>query len=254
MNVNGIKDVTWNEEAFDSLVLPNDEKELLLAFAEGQANPKASFDDFIQGKGKGIVILLNGPPGVGKTLTAESVAETMRVPLYALGAGELGSYANLAEQTLKNAFEKCVAWKAMLLVDEADVFLEKRQLNDGRNELVSIFLRLIEYYSGTMFLTTNRVSSFDPAFESRLDIAVDYPPLTEALRRQIWSNFIMRLPAYKRNISEADLDALAKRDVNGRHIKSVVKTAQMLAVRKKELLSIEHTEAIFRLRDRARFD
>ena len=74
--VQEVQDIVWNEEAFDSLVLPNDEKDLLLAFAEGQANPNNKFDDFIKGKGKGIVMLLSGAPGVGKTLTAEAVAES----------------------------------------------------------------------------------------------------------------------------------------------------------------------------------
>ena len=74
--VQEVQEIVWNEEAFESLVLPNDEKDLLLAFAEGQANPNNKFDDFIKGKGKGIVMLLSGPPGVGITLTAEAVAES----------------------------------------------------------------------------------------------------------------------------------------------------------------------------------
>lgn len=136
--VDGISDIEWNEEAFESLVLPNNEKDLLLAFAEGQANGNAKFDDFIQGKGKGIVMLLSGAPGVGKTLTAESVAETMRVPLYVMSAGELGTYSENLERVLKDVLEKCSMWKAILLLDEADVFLEARTTSDlQRNAMVS---------------------------------------------------------------------------------------------------------------------
>lgn len=164
--VDRITDIAWNENAFDSLVLPNDEKELILAFAEGKAN--SNFDDFVQGKGKGIIMLLSGPPGVGKTLTAESVAETMRVPLYTMSAGELGTDVEDVEEILKEALEKCAKWKAILLLDEADIFLEKRDLHDlSRNALVSskafrsylllfvtnlvcttVFLRMLEYYEG----------------------------------------------------------------------------------------------------------
>ncbi|MCJ1393254.1 hypothetical protein MMC18_006126 [Xylographa bjoerkii] len=248
-NVDNIEDISWNDVAFDSLVLPNREKDLLLAFAEGQANPDSNFDDFIQGKGKGIVLLLSGPAGVGKTLTAESVAETMRVPLYIMSAGELGTAPYEIERTLKDVLEKCTMWKAVLLIDEADVFLETRSSYDlHRNAMVSIFLRLLEYYQGIMFLTTNRVEAIDPAFESRIDVAFSYEELAVASRRQIWYNFIMRLPEEEREIDGNDFDTLANIPLNGRQIKSAVKTAQMLAARKREPLSVDHATSVLQLR------
>ena len=67
-----VKEIKYNDGAFDSLVLPDDHKELILALTESQIQNKETFDDVIQGKGKGIIMLLSGPPGVGKTLTAES--------------------------------------------------------------------------------------------------------------------------------------------------------------------------------------
>ncbi|MCJ1404796.1 hypothetical protein MMC11_008022 [Xylographa trunciseda] len=248
-NIDDIEDIPWNDVAFDSLVLPNKEKDLLLAFAEGQAHPDSNFDDFIQGKGKGIVLLLSGPAGVGKTLTAESVAETMRVPLYVMSAGELGTATFEIERVLKDVLEKCTMWKAVLLIDEADVFLETRSSLDlHRNAMVSIFLRLLEYYQGIMFLTTNRVEAIDPAFESRIDVAFNYKELSVAPRRQIWSNFIMRLPEEEREIDGIDFDTLAKIPLNGRQIKSAVKTAQMLAARRREPLSVDHVTSVLQLR------
>ena len=134
--VDGISDISWNEDAFSKLVLPNNDKELILAFAEGKAN--SNFDDFVLGKGRGVILLLSGSPGTGKTMTAESVAETMRVPLYSLSAGELGTRLDTVERNLKNALEQCAKWKAVLLFDEADVFLEKRDMHDlDRNAMVS---------------------------------------------------------------------------------------------------------------------
>ncbi|MCJ1282348.1 hypothetical protein MMC26_001671 [Xylographa opegraphella] len=248
-NVDDIEDIPWNDVAFDSLVLPNREKDLLLAFAEGQANPDSNFDDFIQGKGKGIVLLLYGPAGVGKTLTAESVAETMRVPLYVMSAGELGTANFEIERALKDVLDRCTMWKAVLLIDEADVLLETRSASDlDRNAMVSIFLRLLEYYQGIMFLTTNRVDAIDPAFESRIDVALNYEELSIASRRQIWQNFVMRLPEEKREIDGNDFDTLASIPLNGRQIKSAVKTAQMLAARKREPLSVDHATSVLRLR------
>ena len=71
-SIGSVKDIKYNEGAFDSLVLPEDHKELILALTESQVANKESFDDVIQGKGRGMIMLLSGPPGVGKTLTAES--------------------------------------------------------------------------------------------------------------------------------------------------------------------------------------
>lgn len=71
-SIGSVKDIKYNEGAFDSLVLPDDHKELILALTESQVANKETFDDVIQGKGKGMIMLLSGPPGVGKTLTAES--------------------------------------------------------------------------------------------------------------------------------------------------------------------------------------
>lgn len=70
--ITNITEITWNPHAFSSLVLPHDYKELVLAFVESQLNGKDQFDDIVQGKGQGIIMLLSGEPGVGKTLTAES--------------------------------------------------------------------------------------------------------------------------------------------------------------------------------------
>lgn len=82
--------IKFDENAFSSLVLPEDQKELILSFAESQAMNQGVFDDVISGKGRGHITLLSGPPGVGKTLTAESVAEHMQAPLYMMSAGDLG--------------------------------------------------------------------------------------------------------------------------------------------------------------------
>jgi hypothetical protein len=253
--VDCIKDITWND-SFSNLVLPHQEKDLLLAFAQSKINASANdsdvqvFDDFVDGKGRGVIILLSGSPGVGKTLTAESIAEKMEVPLYTLSAGEIGIMPSTVETEIKAALEKCAKWNAILLLDEADVFLEKRELNSlKRNELVSIFLRLLEYYEGMMFLTTNRVSTIDPAFESRIDVSINYPDLTAELRFQIWAKFLFRSEQIRSglDLSENDLGPLAQLNLNGRQIKSAIKTAQLLATSKREKLAITHLNAVLKL-------
>lgn len=143
-------EIVWDSQAFDSLVLPKEQenlKDLILAFAKAQSKKLDDFDDVVQGKGRGVIMQLSGPPGVGKTLTAESVAEVMKVPLYVMSAGDLGTTASSVEENLKDILRMIPKWGAVLLLDEADVFMEARSATDlARNELVSIFLRMLEYY------------------------------------------------------------------------------------------------------------
>lgn len=75
-----------------------------------------------------------------------------------VSAGDLGTDSRYLEAELQKILDICHAWGAILLLDEADVFLEKRNMHDiHRNALVSIFLRQLEYFQGILFLTTNRV-------------------------------------------------------------------------------------------------
>ncbi|CRK11176.1 hypothetical protein BN1723_009310 [Verticillium longisporum] len=71
-DVDRVSDIEWNTKPFESLVLPEGYKDLILSFVESQVKEGDTFDDVINGKGGGLVILLAGEPGVGKTLTAES--------------------------------------------------------------------------------------------------------------------------------------------------------------------------------------
>lgn len=81
--ISGISDIQWNEKAFDSLVLPENQKSIVKALVSSHTfNDAQSIDDVIQGKGKGLVSVLHGPPGTGKTLTAEGIAELLKRPLY----------------------------------------------------------------------------------------------------------------------------------------------------------------------------
>ncbi|RYO18687.1 hypothetical protein AA0111_g10599 [Alternaria arborescens] len=238
--VNCVKDIEWQTDAFDRLVLPKNQKELILGFTESQRKFRDTFDDVIEGKGKGMIILLCGPPGVGKTLTSESVAEEMKVPLYMMSAGDLGFDHRKLEGKLQDILEMCSRWNAVLLLDEADVFLEQRSLHElERNKLVSIFLRVLEYYEGTMFLTTNRVQTFDPAFQSRIHISLDYPGLTIDSRKTVWKNFLDS-SSQEHTIDKAQLAELARMDLNGRQIKNILKIARLLAGRKEEKLSQDH--------------
>ncbi|KAI1844714.1 hypothetical protein JX266_009170 [Neoarthrinium moseri] len=145
-SIDMVKDIQWSHEAFNQLVLPEDYKKIIWAFVDTQLSGSDDFDDIVRGKGRGVVMLLSGEPGTGKTLTSESVADAMKKPLYNVSAGELGDSADAVEANLRRVLELSTKWSAVFLIDECDMFLEKRTISDlHRNKLVSVFLRLLEY-------------------------------------------------------------------------------------------------------------
>jgi SpoVK/Ycf46/Vps4 family AAA+-type ATPase len=162
-----LQDIVWSDEAFKSLVLGSKQKVLIHSLVKQHARRSALFDDVVAGKGKGLVGLLSGGPGCGKTLTAEAMAEVTGRPLYVVSAGELGTVLTDVDKNLTDILELSRTWNAVLLLDEAEVFLQRRGSTDiNRNALVSIFLRQLEYYQGVLILTTNLIGQCDPAFES----------------------------------------------------------------------------------------
>lgn len=232
--------IEWNESCFEQLVLPSSQKELVQALVAEHTQrsakargEKGSFDDIVKNKGLGLILVLHGPPGVGKTLTAEVVAEFSKTPLYIVSSGDLGTNSSTLDGRLSRILDLASTWRAVLLIDEADVFLERRSLNDmERNSLVSIFLRTLEYYSGILFMTTNRVRTFDDAFKSRIHVPLKYEDLPKSSRVKIWKNFIEKVRKDENGVDvemdDAGFDKLAESQLNGRQIKNVVRTAKSL--------------------------
>ncbi|OCK86433.1 hypothetical protein K432DRAFT_430974 [Lepidopterella palustris CBS 459.81] len=158
-------------------------------------------------------MLLFLPPGVGQTLTAESVTETMQVPLYMRSAGDRGTDP---------------PGNVVQLLDEADVFLEAHGTYDlERNKLVSIFARSLEYYEGILFLITTSVDSIDAAFESQVHLSFQYDELDVVSRHHVLSTFLKSSTDVGKFTAE-ELDKLASFSLNGRQIKNVLKIAQLL--------------------------
>ncbi|KAK1993593.1 hypothetical protein LX36DRAFT_752254 [Colletotrichum falcatum] len=172
--------------AFEKLELPDGHRDMVKSlviqhFRHRQSNfARDEQTDLIQGKGKGLIMLLHGAPGVGKTTTAEGIAELFRKPLFQITCGDLGTTAKEVEAELEKNFALASRWGCILLLDEADVFLSARERMDfNRNGLVAVFLRVLEYYAGILFLTTNRIGDFDEAFASRIHMSLYYPELDE---------------------------------------------------------------------------
>merc|ERR1712187_492754 len=221
--------------------MDDERKEMVLALVE---HAHSSFQDIVDEKGGGCVFLLHGPPGVGKTLTAEANAEKMQRPPYSITVGELGSSVESMEARLKFTLELTRIWDAVLLIDECDIFLERRDTDVRRNAMTGIFLRLLEYHQGILFLTSNRIKHFDPALNSSITEALHYPSLDQKTRSQVWRAM---LSAAGGDTSSIDCDTLAVDQANGRQIKNAVRFAQVMARRKREPLTQTHCQLAAKL-------
>eukprot|EP01097_Dermamoeba_algensis_P001962 TRINITY_DN1776_c0_g1_i1.p1 TRINITY_DN1776_c0_g1~~TRINITY_DN1776_c0_g1_i1.p1 ORF type:complete len:288 (-),score=60.48 TRINITY_DN1776_c0_g1_i1:122-985(-) len=243
MFIDDIHPVVFDEDAFDRLVLPAEKKSMVRALVENSGD--TSFSDVITGKGGGCIFLLHGPPGCGKTLTAEAIAELLHRPLYSVGVGELGTTSERLEKVLKDLLDVASVWNAVVLIDEADIFLAKRVGEDvTRNAMVGIFLRMLEYHQGILFLTTNRVDSFDEAFYSRISVCLRYDELDQQARGLVWQTFLSMANISYNSLtnnnnnnksvvcydgSEVNLEKLSSYNLNGRQIRNVIRLATSLA-------------------------
>ncbi|KAK6085114.1 AAA family ATPase [Seiridium cupressi] len=247
-----ISEVQWDKKAFDNLVLSdNRTKELIHALITTKlAAEKGQGADLIKGKGYGLIMLLHGGPGTGKTITAEAVAEIAEKPLYRVTCGDIGTKPQEVERYLELVFYLGRTWDSVILLDEADVFLEQRGLSDlDRNALVSVFLRVLEYFEGILVLTSNRVGTFDEAFKSRIQLALHYPNLNVPQRRKIWRTFLNRLRSIAVGQIDYDdifdnLDDLARRDINGRAIRNALTTARQLAQYRRQIMTFADLEYV----------
>lgn len=234
-SVANMSNINFRKEAYDQLVLEPSKKTLIRSLVQ---NASKGFGDIIDSKGGGCIFLLHGTPGVGKTLTAEAIAELLERPLYSVSVGELGVTPEQLEKNLRQILDVAQVWNAVILIDEADIFLEKRTEGDIlRNAMVGIFLRLLEYHQGVMFLTTNRVRDFDEAFHSRISVALKYEPLTPEARRKIWTNLLEAA-----GIKDVSAEHLSVFRLNGRQIKNTIRLAQALAFEENVPVTFGHIE------------
>ncbi|KAK4168563.1 hypothetical protein QBC43DRAFT_309121 [Cladorrhinum sp. PSN259] len=243
--LSGLSEVKPDQDAFKYLVLDPEIKLTVKAmigkFAsqDGKLTPWPS--DFVKNKGEGRIFLLHGSPGVGKTCTAECAAELARRPLLALTSGDISTSmsASAVEGALNYFLKLGERFGALVLLDEADVYLEQRRTRDlRRNGLVSIFLRALEYYRGVLFLTTNRVEAFDDAFTSRIHVTLHYKRLGDQERTRIWMHNFERLERDSNNkvfipqsTKEFAFESPSMRALrwNGREIRNALQTAVALA-------------------------
>ncbi|KAI1276257.1 P-loop containing nucleoside triphosphate hydrolase protein [Xylaria sp. FL0933] len=272
LHVRDFAEPKFDENLVNHLVMDPQRKQLLKALAKCFARADKNGEklkgepwsaDYIQGKGNGLIFLLHGRPGVGKTYTAECIAAFTNRPLMVLTSSDIGTNPAAVEVNLTKSFKAARSWGAVLLIDEADVFMERRSTADLiRNSLVAGFLRALEFYDGILFLTTNRVGSFDDAFISRVHVQLYYPDFDDDQRQQVWGTFMEKLEKERGDHMRLNIDAkeyirgsdMRELAWNGREIRNAFQTAVSLAeydAKKGEdgriMITDEHLRAVVEL-------
>jgi hypothetical protein len=216
-----------------ALVLPlhlRDELERVLARCRLRDNLGEGLGPASQSRYRcGVRVLMVGPSGTGKTLTAGWLATRLGMPLYRVDLAAVTSkYIGETEKNLAELFARAEHAEVVLLFDEADALFGKRtdvkDANDRfANQQTNYLLQRIESYDGIVLLTSNSRSRFDSAFTRRLDTIVEFPAPGPDERRALWLAHLGDAHA----LSAAELNRLAAGcELAGGHIRNVVLAAR----------------------------
>ena len=230
-----LEPIKFNENCYEELVM--DEKyKRFLSLATNNVKVRELQLDSIKGKGNSLLFVLSGPPGVGKTMTAEALSEKNHVPLITVSFGTLGVDPSTVESALNQYMKIAKYWNAILLFDEADVFLGERKVSSyvSRNAIVGVFLQALEYHQGIVFLTTNRDTSLDSAILSRAVLKIEYPYLTFNQSLFIWKTMLTKVISTNQVddiiIKLQENNASTSRHIqNGREIRNIIYMAMIFA-------------------------
>lgn len=244
VHVDDLTPYVYQPDLKHKLILPPEQTDLIDILT---AEMDVLMDDIVAGKSGGTTVLCAGPPGVGKTLTAEVYAEIVRRPLYRVHSGQLGLNVASMEAALKDVLTRAQRWGAVMLIDEADVYIKKRADDLTMNAVVGVFLRVLEYFNGLLFLTTNRVDDIDEAIVSRCIALIRFHAPDETDRSRIWG---VMAEQFGLDLDAATCASLARVFplASGRDIKGLAKLVAKYCHHKQTAPTLEVFErcAIFR--------
>lgn len=235
IHVSFLEEYSYDEKVVHKLILPDDRKQLIGMLVAGSSQ---LMEDIVKGKTGGIIVIAVGPPGTGKTLTAQVFSEQIKQPLYEVQCSQLGTNERDLEEALNEVLARAMRWNAILLIDEADVYIHERGEDIHQNAVVGVFLRVLENYRGVLFMTSNRSTIIDDAILSRATAFIQYTyPCLDDLRR-IWR---VLADNYFVEFTDAEIDALAIhfQGISGRRVKALLKLARLAACHRNERVTLD---------------
>jgi hypothetical protein len=238
VHVNNLTPYKYRREVAEGLVIPERDRRLVNLLVDQSNN---TFQDVVEGKGQSMNVLSGGPPGTGKTLTVEVFAEFKERPLYNVQCSQLGLSPDDIEKNLSVILQRANRWNAVLLLDEADVYIRTRGDDLMHNAIVGVFLRVLEYASCILFMTTNLPEAVDDAIASRCVVALHYRLPNADQQAEIWRNLAK---LNKLTVADKDIKAFITKHprVSGRDVKNLLKLASFIAQSEDRLIDIQALE------------
>jgi AAA+ superfamily predicted ATPase len=230
--------------SWDDLVLPVEDFERVRMVAARYRHRDTVLDEwgFKPIPSAGVVAMFSGPPGTGKTMSAEVIAADLGLDLFKVNLATMVSkYIGETEKNLEQLFDVADTGNVVLLFDEADsIFGKRSEVSDAQDRYanleVSYLLQRIERFDGLVILTTNLSSNIDNAFLRRIHVVVDFQAPDESERRTLW---LKALPNGAPQ-NEVDIDFCARFKLSGADIRSVSLGAAFMAADEKKSISMSH--------------
>lgn len=223
--------------SWDMLVLPDDQKSQLKEITNQVKYRWVVYDKWGFNKrlslGKGLNVLFSGPPGSGKTMAAEVIANELKLEIYKIDVSQVVSkYIGETEKNLAKIFNEAQTSNAILFFDEADALFGKRSdVKDAHDRYANIetsyLLQKMEEYKGIVILATNLNQNIDEAFLRRLHFNVVFPFPEAGQRKQIWLGIF---PPQAPLDEDIDFDFMAEKfTLAGGNIKNIALNAAFYA-------------------------
>jgi len=194
--------------------------------------------------GKGVNVLFAGPPGTGKTMAAEVMAQELGLDLYQIDlASVVSKYIGETEKNLSRIFDEAESSNAILFFDEADALFGRRsEVRDSHDRYANIevayLLQRMESYEGMVILATNLRKNMDEAFTRRMHFSIELPYPDETQRRSIWETIWP--PDTPREV-DLDLDQMSRRfELTGGNIRNIAVAAAFLAAEDGQMITMRH--------------
>lgn len=194
--------------------------------------------------GKGLSMLFAGPPGTGKTMSAQVVAGDLQLELYKVDLSQvISKYIGETEKNLHEIFEEAQLSNAVLFFDETDALFGKRsEVKDSHDKYANIetayLLQKMEEYQGITVLATNLLNNIDEAFLRRINYVIKFPFPDSEYREKIWQSMF---PPAAPLSDDVDFKYLAQRyEIAGGNIKNVVLSSAFLAAESGEPIRMQH--------------
>ncbi|MDQ3341429.1 MAG: ATP-binding protein [Myxococcota bacterium] len=245
----GIGKRVEKHERWEDLVLSAETSDAITELIGRARHTRQVVDDWGFGakmaKGLGLSALFSGEPGTGKTMVAALIAKELGLQLYQIDLANLVSkYIGETEKNLARAFDAAEAGHAVLLFDEADALFGKRtsdvksSTDRYANMETNYLLQRVERFSGVAILTTNLITSIDPAFQRRIAVHVRFEMPDEDVRTRLWERL---LPAGAPRNGRFDFRSLGRTyKFSGGFIRNAVLRAAYLAAAEGTHIEMSH--------------